>query len=332
MDTITFGSDLICDALMIPMRVVDRCLKEANESQLKIYLYLLKNQGTQISVSQIADFFNYTEQDVKRALRFWNRKAPAEERVQAKVNAEGNTEGNVVEFAIRPTYTSEKLAETAAIPEVSQLLFVAEQYMGRPLKADDISSIVYMYDELKFSAELIEYLIEYCISNNKKTFRSIESVALSWKEDNVTTVDEAKRLTRKIPSEMKDVLAALGFAKDHVPVDAEIGFVRRWTESYGYGMDIIKIACERTVLSTGKPSIRYANSIIKGWHDAKVKSVSDILALDEEFKRKKAGETGTKKKSGKPESGDDKKSGGKFRNFSERDIDFSSILSDIATN
>lgn len=317
MDIITLGSDLICDVLTLPMKAVERCLKEANEAQIKIYLYLLKNHGNDISVSQIADYFNYTEQDVKRALRFWNKSGPKE--------------GNVVEFAIRPSYTSEKLAEFAAIPEVSQLLFMAEQYMGRPLKPDDVSSVVYMYDGLKFSEDLIEYLMEYCISNNKKTFRSIEAVANQWKEDGITTVEQAKRMTRKVPKEMGEVLAALGFAKDHVPVDAEINFVRRWTESYGYGMDIIKIACERTVLSTGKPSIRYANSIIKGWHDAKVTGISDILALDEEYKKKKSKEV-SPKKAGKTGSGDAGKTGSKFHNFSEREIDYSSILSDIMSN
>lgn len=328
MEKVTLSSDWICDSLTIPMKMVDRCLDEANESQLKIYLYLLKNSGKDISVSQIADYFNYTEQDVNRALRFWNRKNSKEESCRQI----GSSEGNVVEFAKRPVYTSKKMAEFAQIPEVSQLLFVAEQYMGGPLKADDISSVVYMYDALKFPADLIEYLMEYCISNNKKNFRSIETVANQWKEDGITTVAQAKRLTRKVPSIMGEVLASLGFAKDHVPVEAEINYVRRWTESYGYSMDIIRIACERTVLNTSKPSIRYANSIIKGWHDAKVTGVADILRLDEQFKQKKLSEVAPKKSSGTRKSADDKKSSGKFHNFSEREYDFSTLADDIMSN
>ena len=43
MDQITLNSDLCCDALVIPGAALEKCLREANESQLKIYLYLLKN-------------------------------------------------------------------------------------------------------------------------------------------------------------------------------------------------------------------------------------------------------------------------------------------------
>lgn len=320
MDQITLNSDLYGDALCIPMKAVDRCLNEANESQLKIYLYLLKNRGQNITVTQIADYFNYTEQDVKRAIRFWGKKS-----------TKTVGEGNVVEFAQRPVYTNEKLAEFAQNAEVRQLLIMAEQYLGRPLKQDDISSIVYLFDELGFPEELIEFLMEYCISNNKKSFRSIEAVAKEWKEAGITSVGEAKRMTRKVPDEMGEVIAALGLPKDHSPIDAEIGFVRKWTQIYGYGMDIIKIACERTVLTTGKPSFKYANSIIKGWYDAKVKTVSDILALDEDFKKRKLNENAPRKTVSGKSSDKGAKSSGKFHDFSERDIDFA-LLEDILSN
>ena len=72
MDHITLSSDLCCDALVIPGAALEKCLREANESQLKIYLYLLKNGADNTTIDAIADYFNYSEQDVKRALKFWN--------------------------------------------------------------------------------------------------------------------------------------------------------------------------------------------------------------------------------------------------------------------
>ena len=310
MDQITLNSDLCCDALVIPGAAVEKCLREANESQLKIYLYLLKNGTQNPTVSSIADYFNYSERDVKRALKFWNGK------------------GNVVEFSGKPMYSKEKITQMTQQPEVGQLLFVAEQYMGRPIKPDEVSTILYIYDSLGFPIDLVEYLLEYCISNNKKSFRSIESVAEEWKEAGVASLDEAKKLTRHIPKEMKAVLDSLGFPKDHQPVEAEIAYVRRWTQRYGYGMDIIGEACKRTVLATGKPSIRYANGILKQWHDAKVKNVEDIIAVDEEFKRTKsevAVSAGKKKES---RSG----TAGKFHNFSEREYDYDSLMKEIKIN
>ena len=305
MDQITLNGDLCCDALIIPGAAVERCLREANESQLKIYLYLLKNGADNATIDSIADYFNYSEQDVKRALKFWNGGTKS----RAAKNTAG---GNIVEFSRKP--------------DVDQLMFVAEQYMKRPIKQDEVRTILYIYDELAFPADLIEYLLEYCISNKKRSFKSIEameSVAVEWKEAGVTTLEDAKRLTRRIPKEMNDVMRELGFPKDHQPVEAEIAFVRRWTERYGYGMDIIGEACKRTVLATCKPSIRYANGILKQWHDAKVEKPEDIIALDEEY-RKKSIKTEQKKTT--------TTTAGKFHNFSERKIDYDSLRKDVLSN
>ncbi len=319
MDQITLNSDLCCDALVIPGAALERCLREANESQLKIYLYLLKNGSENSTVSSIADYFNYSEQDVKRALKFWNGKS----------TSGTQSGGNVVEFSGRYTYSKDRIAKFMDDPDVAQLMVIAEQYMKRTINPDEISSILYIYDQLAFPVDLVDYLLEYCISNNKKSFRSIELVATEWKEAGVKTLAAAKKLTRHVPKEMKAVMEALGFPKDHQPVEAEIAYVRRWTESYGYGMDIIGEACKRTVLATGKPSIRYANSIIKGWHDLKVEKPEDIIAADEEFHKKKMNGSAPSTAAKKPKA---KSSGNKFSNFSERDYDFDELTKGILSN
>ena len=316
MDQISLNSDLCCDALVIPGSALEKCLREANESQLKIYLYLLRNGKQNPTVSMIADYFNYSEQDVKRALRFWNCQ---------KDSSKNQTGGNVVEFSGKPAYSKEKVARFMEQSDVGELMMVAEQYMGRPIKPDEISTVLYIYEELGFSADLVEYLLEYCISSNRKSFRSIESIADEWKEAGVETLEDAKKLTRQIPKEMKEVMAALGFPADRQPIETEMAYVRRWTKSYGYGMDIIREACSRTVMSTGKPSMRYANSILKKWHDAGVKKPEDIIAVDEEFRTKKAAEP----KSAAKKTEQKKEAAGKFHNFSEREYDYDSLLEGV---
>lgn len=346
MDTITLNSDLRCDALTIPGAVVDRMISQANEAQLKIYLYLLRaGNNEEVTISSIADYFNYTEADVKRALKFWNGNGKSKSEKAEKVTKSNrdtvndSTEnsidgGNVVAFSVRPSYSKEKMAEFAKIPEVSQLLFVAEQYMARPLKSDDIHSMLYMYDKMGFSSDLIEYLLEYCISNNKKSFRSIEMVASDWREAGVKNLEDAKRLTRTVPDEMKAVFAAFGMEENHQPIDAEIAYVRKWTEIFGYGIDIISQACQRTVLAISKPSFKYANSILKGWHDEGVVTLADIVASDERFKAKKANDSAVlgnvTESAAKKNTAKAKKN--KFSNFSERKYDYESLMKDILSN
>ena len=63
------------DATIVSNRFIDEYMAEANDAQLKIYLYLLRmmNAGRTFSISGIADAFNHTEKDVMRALKYWEK-------------------------------------------------------------------------------------------------------------------------------------------------------------------------------------------------------------------------------------------------------------------
>ena len=59
------------DATVVSNIFIDHYMKDANDAQLKIYLYLLRVLSAQkgCSISDLADQFNYTEKDVQRALK-----------------------------------------------------------------------------------------------------------------------------------------------------------------------------------------------------------------------------------------------------------------------
>lgn len=76
MARLTIYRDNYVDSTVVSNRFIDEYMKDANDAQLKIYLYLIRmlnaNQAT--SVSEIADRFNHTEKDVNRALKYWEKK------------------------------------------------------------------------------------------------------------------------------------------------------------------------------------------------------------------------------------------------------------------
>ena len=75
----------------------------------------------------------------------------------------------------------------------AQLLFVIEQYIGKPLSPKEIESVYYISEQLHFSDSLIDYLLQYCIDRGKKDFRYIEKVAVNWAENGITTPKQAER-------------------------------------------------------------------------------------------------------------------------------------------
>lgn len=65
-------SDHIADVTILPNIFIDKYMKECNEAQLKMYLYLLRNcyAGIPTGVCDLADHFNHTEKDVMRILHY----------------------------------------------------------------------------------------------------------------------------------------------------------------------------------------------------------------------------------------------------------------------
>ena len=90
------------------------------------------------------------------------------------------------------TAPADKLSELNSNDDFSMLLFVIQTYLGKTLSQPETNAIVYFYDTLHFSADLIEYLFEYCVSKGKTSIRYIEKVALAWADEGISTVDAAK--------------------------------------------------------------------------------------------------------------------------------------------
>ena len=288
---------------LIDNSFIDHYMADANGEFVKIYLYLVRCAcpGRDVSVPGIADFFEQTEGDVRRALNYWKAQglvdlvldasgqisqivlrscscAPAGAAFQTKGAAvrvtaasvssettlpqsgtrsqaedglpqsDPQQQTNEVHPAGIPTSTdpeasvrlpqtqqnpvtgpfgqapagvaacghdtdaqpSEESSGTPPVEEVPQqkqsrqlrrtelgkLYYVAEIYFQRNLSSAELSMIDYFVNDLNMSADLVEYLLEYCIGKGHTSVRYMETVAQNWIAKNITTVQQAKDESR----------------------------------------------------------------------------------------------------------------------------------------
>lgn len=214
------------------------------------------------------------------------------------------------------TLTPERIKELKENDEIITLLYITEQYLGKTLTPTEMQKILFFYDELNLSAELIEYLIEYCVGRNHKSMRYIETVALAWAKEGITTVEMAKNSTSRYSKDYFTILKSLGIT-NRSPVDTEITMMDTWLKEYGFTMDIIQEACSRTVLQTGQPSFQYADKILSGWQKKNVHNLNDIHLLDAEHKKRKM-EKAAAASNAKPVSS----APNRFNNFQQREYNF----------
>ena len=223
--------------------------------------------------------------------------------------------------------TPDHISELKQNEEVSQLLYIAEQYLAKTLTPIEMQKIFFFYDELHMSADLIEYLVEYCVSRGRKSMRYIETVALAWTRDGVTTVEMARDASSRFSKDYYTILKAMGISGRN-PVENEISYIDTWRKTYGFDLELIQEACSRTVLSTGQPSFQYADKILSGWKKKNVHTLEDVRLLDAEHKKRQLEKAVSRKKQPAAQS----QSNNRFNNFHQRDYDFTEYEKRLLNN
>jgi len=316
---------------IIPNIFFDCYMPQANGEFLKVYLYLFRQSQdplADISLSSIADTFNMTESDVKRALRYWEKENllaieyltsgdigiihlnDFEQLTSPKPAAGIPEQADKTAQYRKPSYSMQQIQSFTDDYDGNQLFFVIQQYLGKPLSQTDINTIVFFHEQLGLSVDLIEYLFEYCVSNNHRSMHYIEKVAISWAGQKIDTIQKAKDNSTYYNKTYYAVLKAFGI-NNRQPIAGEIAFIKKWQEEYCFSISMILEACSRTMQATHSPSFEYTDSILKNWRTKNVKNMEDVHELDKLRSKKKTVQS--------------KSTNNKFHNFTQRSYDYDDL-------
>lgn len=346
MSSITLHSAEGCSITMISDIFVDYYMPRANGEFVKIYLYLLRsmhNTGTQISLSMLADVFSCPENDIRRALNYWDDAGvlslsykkdelssvlflPLEAPKKKPSPSPAREQRTQEEPKTKRTRISQKdiLRRKEENAEIAQLLFVCEQYLGRTLSPSETERLFYYYDELHFPVDLVEYLVEYCVSKGSTSIHYIEKVAQEWHKTGINTVEMAKKETTTWHRSYFVIMRAFGI-RGRNPIDSEIAFMNKWIKEYDFTIELIQEACSRTVTKTGKQSFEYADKILSDWRNHNVHHLEDIRRLDSAHKAEQEAARQKARAARSDQRGTVPSSPNRFNNFEQRDYDWSQL-------
>lgn len=169
--------------------------------------------------------------------------------------------------------------------EISKLFKSFERALGKLLNHTDLEVIFGFYDWLRLPIDVIETLLEYCVSNGNRAMNYIEKVAIDWSENQINTVYKANLYVERFNISYRTILKAFGQGFRN-PVDYEIEFMDTWLDTYKMPLEIILNACSKSIKNTGKPAFEYTNTILTNWNTANVRTLDAIKVYDVEFKAK----------------------------------------------
>lgn len=285
------------DITVLSNDFIDRYLNRTDGEYIKVYLMILRleNSGIPATTEELADRLELTRKDILRALSYWQKEGLLAEKPEESPDREAasgeNMAGSVPEPAadmpvrdsipFKKTLTPLEIEAASGNRDLSRVIFMAETYFGKTFSVTELNSLCYISKQLAFSSELLEHLIEYCVSKGHTSMRYVERVAIEWFRQGIRTVPEAKEHSRLYEKNVYPVIKAFGLTGRTLAA-SEMEYIERWNRM-GFDTDLITAACSKTILSIHQASFPYASKILDVWKSKGVKSLKDVEALDEAY-------------------------------------------------
>ena len=303
----------MADEIRISKNFIETELPAAPPLYVSVYLMTIATGGT---AAEVAKKLNATETDVLYAWGYWKGKGYLLETEEKQEKAQTKP---VLLSSERPEYSPAELLQVGKHPDVMRLFQSAQQKLGKMLNHNDMSMLFSFHDWLGLPIDVIELLLSYCASNGHCGMRYIEKVAIGWAEEGITTEEKAVEYIELRKTGFRIIMKAFG--QNRLPVAAEENYMKKWLQEYRLPMEVVKIACERTVMQTGKASFAYADKILENWKMAGVRSSADVEAQDKAFEAKKAQNAPAEK----PAVQTAPKKQNRFINYTQSEWDFAEL-------
>lgn len=183
--------------------------------------------------------------------------------------------------SLLPTEIAERIAESQ---EIALLFKSAEGSLKRVLTFDDQRTILWIYDHLGMSADIIMMLIAYCCSVGRTNMGYIEKAALDWNEKNIATHEQAENEILL----MQKSFAFEGKVQSRLKMQNKLTasqkkYIDEWARM-DMSVDLVELAYDKTVDATGKPAFQYMNKILVKWHDNNITDMQSAIEFDERTK------------------------------------------------
>lgn len=288
----------------VPAALVDKHIKLATESQLKVILYLLRHSGEEITSESLSRSLAVSEQEIRNALDFWMERGLIAENSgelappKTMLTDNGSVSSSADPVSKQKTHEKHTALSRAVRPDpvfvakvtgedknLVGLLDEAQTVLGKPLSPGDTATLVMLYTTFNMPCEVLALLINYVATSGSGGIRTVEKMGIAWSDKGINTVETAEAEIERLTISHQAwgrVSALLGIRNVGKPTKSQQEHAYCWTVTWGFNDEMILEAYERCVNTKGEYNIKYINAILKRWYEKR------IFSLDELEKAEKA--------------------------------------------
>ena len=317
---LNFGQEV----LVLPASVLSH-LDAATPEQLRVLVWLVSDLSLVSKHKQLCKLAGCDAATARDAIAFWCNcgilgEAGEAIPTMASVSVDAPVKKKLQRADELPNYTSTELAELLeARASVRALIDEAQRILGKMFNPNEVNIMVGMLDYLGMNEECILLLLAHCKRIGKSNLRAIEKYAYAMVDKGINDVEsmENEICTIEAMHTFEGEVRALFGMKSRALTSKESKMLSAWL-SFGYVINIVRMAYEITVNATGEASLPYTNAILEKWNANAWKTVAEIEAGMNAEREKREGSVGNKKELGNSFDTDDFFEAALQRGFRER--------------
>ncbi len=292
----------------VPTAVVDKGLKLATETQLKVLLYILRNAQNDISDESVAAVLSVHADDVRDALLYWADKGllvrmendisipekktessatkPSDDVTETMNSESEDKPQRTVSYSSarplrpEPAYVAKRLRSDKSLVV---LMDEAGRILSKVLSNADMATLVMLHDTDGLPVEVLLMLMEYSAKIGKGNIRFIQRTGMKWAEEGINTIELAEAKIRRHSESsdaFKKVSLIFGLHTNGTPTKKQLEFADQWVNNWKFSEDMLRLAYERCVDVKGEFNMSYINGILRRWFDEGLRNPTEVEASD----------------------------------------------------
>ena len=282
---------IIFSCTNIPDLFFSEYMLEAKGDYVKVYLYILylSKFGKDVKINDLSKVLSIDFPTVQDAIKYW------EDNGLLLKKPDGYTVCDIQEISLSKLYSpkltsspedalknAENKQRMKTIDDINAQFF--QGVMG-PSWYNDIN---FWFEKYGFDDDVMLALFGYANDRRARNKPYIQATADAWYKNNIKTFDDLEKYFEKrdkrnaINNEISKKLNL--YRKLTVYEEDDI---IKWTENYGFSLDIIDIAL-KNASAKNKVRFEYIDSILTDWHNKSLTTVDEVNSYLASFKENKA--------------------------------------------
>lgn len=270
---------LLFSSTEIPDVFFTEYLPEASGNYLKVYFYMLflSKHKSEVKINDLSKTLSLDFPDFKDALDYWESKGLLVKTTDGYILADIQEKELSKLYTPKVTSSPEQAVKSAESQYRAQTIeLINTQFFQGFMNPSWYTDIDLWFSKYGFDDQVMVALFNYAHEKRSLHRNYVQATADAWSKNNVKTFNDLDSYFEKMEkrNSLNSAIAKkLNLFRKLTTYEEED--IAKWTENYGYGMDIIEIALKKAS-SNNKVRFDYIDTLLTDWNKKDLRTPDEV--------------------------------------------------------